>query len=62
MPVSKEEAFAYLNMFLSDVVEVLQKLHILGLAHMDVRLPNICFFNLCGRAVLIDLDRLVMCI
>jgi len=40
--------------FAASVINALDELHGLGFAHLDVRLPNICFRE--HNAVLIDLD------
>jgi len=45
--------------FAQSVVNAIEGLHHLGFAHMDIRLPNICFDHIDGswQAVLIDLDN-----
>lgn len=39
------------------MVAAVNELHDAGLAHMDIRLENVCFLERTGDAVLIDLDR-----
>ena len=60
-PLKREEAALCLGYLLLDVIVALDELHdTLVLAHLDVRLENICFRkNESGKffAVLIDLDR-----
>ena len=56
-PLSYEEAKECLADLVKKVSSALQKIHhILRLAHLDVRLPNICFREK-GEPVLIDPDR-----
>ncbi len=54
-PLTFEEARACLQGFVSSLMKALEELHSFGLAHYDIRLPNICF-NESYEAVLIDLD------
>ena len=44
--------------WLKGVVEAIQELHALKIAHFDIRLPNICYKE-DDMPVLIDLDRSV---
>ena len=55
-PLQQEQAKQNLIPFVSSVVFALQELHAAGLAHLDIRLENVCFDSN-NRAVLIDLDR-----
>ena len=58
--LSPDSAHRFLRAFGEKVNEALTKLQGVGLSHLDIRLPNICFeseFN----AVLIDLDRSEEC-
>ena len=55
-PIKRETAKSDLISFVSSVVFALNELHELGLAHLDVRLENVCFDS-DNRAILIDLDR-----
>ena len=55
-PIKRETARSDLISFVSSVVFALDELHELGLAHLDVRLDNVCFDS-DNRAILIDLDR-----
>ena len=55
-PLSRADAASCLGDLVQQVVLVLQRLHGLGWAHLDVRLPNICFTR-DGNVRLIDLDR-----
>ena len=54
-PLTFKEAGECLQDFVSSLMKALKELHSFGLAHYDVRLPNICF-NKSYEAVLIDLD------
>ena len=56
-PLTRAEAKRCLMALYRGLYNALEEVHSkLGLAHMDVRLPNICFNNL-YEPVLIDLDR-----
>ena len=55
-PMKQEAAKYFLIPFVSSVVFALNELHGLGLAHLDVRLGNVCFDS-DNRAILIDLGR-----
>ena len=55
-PLSRADAASCIGDLVEQVVVVLQRLHDLGWAHLDVRLPNICFTR-DGNVRLIDLDR-----
>ena len=56
-PIKRETARSDLFTFVSSVVFSLNELHNgLGLAHLDIRLDNVCFDS-DNRAILIDLDR-----
>lgn len=55
-PINPEQAKQDLIPFVSSVVFALQELHDFGIAHLDIRLENVCFDS-DNRAVLIDLDR-----
>ena len=55
-PLCRERAKECLVPLLQGVKTALDELHRHGYAHMDVRLPNICFTR-SGRVMLIDLDR-----
>ena len=54
-PLTFEEAQECLQGFVSSLMKALEELHLFGLAHYDIRLPNICFYEN-YEAVLIDLD------
>ena len=54
-PLKQEEARACLQDFVRKVVAALQEFHKLNLAHLDVRLPNLCI-NENFDVVLIDVD------
>ena len=55
-PMKQEAAKKFLIPFVSSVLFALNELHGLGLAHLDIRLANVCFDS-DNRAILIDLDR-----
>ena len=61
-PLTKSEAEQCLCDLITKTATALQELHNLGYAHLDVRLPNICF-TASNRAdndvTLIDLDRVI---
>ena len=57
-PLSKQEAIECLFDLISQVADALHELHDLGYAHLDVRLPNICFTR-DGMVKLIDFDRIL---
>ena len=57
-PLSKALAKLCIRDLVRQVVHALQELHELGFAHLDVRLPNICFTH-DGEVRLIDFDRAV---
>ena len=59
-PLSPDNAHRFLRTFVEKVNEALTELHGVGLSHLDVRLPNICFDNE-FNAVLIDVDRSEEC-
>ena len=59
-PLSVSEAKYCLRSLLSGISMALDELHSIGLAHNDVRLPNICF-NPSYQVVLIDMDRCLEC-
>ena len=60
LPLSRKSAYPMLRLIVGDVAEALQQLHDnLNLAHMDVRLENMCFRK-DGHAILIDLDRSIV--
>lgn len=57
-PLSREEAKSHLLPLVEGVRVALDELHFHSIAHMDVRLPNICFTHSSPSYVkLIDLDR-----
>jgi len=58
-PLSKSEAKLCLCDLLKETAKALSELHGRGFAHIDVRLPNICFTTTGTRVKLIDLDRVV---
>ena len=56
-PLEISEIQLCFNSFANSVFNAIDQLHTLtGLAHLDIRRPNICFRN--GQAVLIDVDNL----
>ena len=55
-PLKAQEVKGVLTVYLRSVVAALTELHGHNLAHLDVRLENICFDE-ANRAVFIDLDR-----
>ena len=56
-PLEISEIQLCFNSFVTSVVNVISQLHTAtGLAHMDIRRPNICFRD--GQAILIDVDNL----
>ena len=55
-PLSKNEAKRCLYELIMQTKEALDQLHEIGFAHLDVRLPNICF-DCDGTLKLIDFDR-----
>lgn len=55
-PWPRHIAKKYIVFFIREVVECLTELHSFGIAHLDVRLENICFTK-ANKAILIDLDR-----
>ena len=59
-PLKKEQASKCLKQFLFRIATALNELHAkYEIAHLDVRIPNICFLekNNTFQVVLIDLDR-----
>ena len=54
-PMTCHEARPCLNQLLKGVKNALEELHTANVAHLDIRLPNICFDR--GKPILIDLDR-----
>ena len=59
-PLQPDEAKKYATEIVTSVCDVLEELHSFGIAHLDVRLPNICVdTHPCHppEAKLIDLDR-----
>ena len=57
-PLSRQEAKSHLLALVEGVRVALDELHRQSVAHMDVRLPNICFTHTSPSCVkLIDLDR-----
>lgn len=42
-PMTREEAIQCLPKFVESVAKAIHSLHQLGLAHLDVRLENVCF-------------------
>ena len=54
-PLSASEACTCLAELVEGIAAALQQLHGYGYAHLDVRLPNICFRD--SKPVLIDFDR-----
>ncbi len=58
MPLKKEDALKVIPLFVKDVVEAITELHDVGMAHLDIRLENVCY-NDSGHAILIDLGRSV---
>ena len=57
-PLSASEACTCLAELVEEIAAALQQLHGYGYAHLDVRLPNICFRD--SKPVLIDFDRVCM--
>ena len=57
-PLNRIEARRCLRTLVMKIDDALTELHSIGLAHTDIRLPNICF-NRAYDAILIDLDRCV---
>jgi hypothetical protein len=55
-PLSTTESKSCLRMLILEVSEALQRMHQSGIAHNDIRLPNICFNDL-YKPVFIDIDR-----
>ena len=55
-PLEEVQASKYLRTVSEKICTALMELHGLGLAHGDVRLPNVCF-NSDYDAVLIDMER-----
>ena len=60
-PLTKSEAEQCLYDLITKTATALQELHSLGYAHLDVRLPNICFAANGSdyHVKLIDLDRAI---
>ena len=56
-PLSKGDAKLCLNDLVSKLCTALKIIHEQGIAHLDVRLPNICF-NEKGHPIFIDPDRI----
>lgn len=56
-PLSRGQAKVYIAVLVCQVVNALNELHQAGLAHLDIRLENICFSPETQEALLIDLDR-----
>ena len=57
-PLNQVKARQCLRTLVMKIVDALTELHSIGLAHTDIRLPNICF-NRAYDAILIDMDRCV---
>ena len=57
-PLNRVKARQCLRTLVMKIDEALTELHGIGLAHTDIRLPNICF-NRAYDAILIDMDRCV---
>ena len=57
-PLNRIEARRCLRTLVMKIDDALTELHGIGLAHTDIRLPNICF-NRAYDAILIDVDRCV---
>ena len=56
-PLEISEVQLCFNSFVTSVFNAINQLHtVTGLAHMDIRRPNICFRD--GQAILIDVDNL----
>ena len=56
-PLSKERAQKYIVWFVEEVVAAVKELHALDIAHLDIRLENICIDYNSSKVMLIDLDR-----
>ncbi len=54
-PITVGKAKSMLKEFTSAVVLALKGLHEQGIAHLDIRLENICFNH--GKVVFIELDK-----
>ena len=55
-PLNREDAAKCLGDLVKQLVSILERIHKLGWAHLDIHLPNICFTR-GGQIRLIDLDR-----
>ena len=55
-PLTKEKAKKVIVPFIDQVVEAIHEMHSFEIAHLDIRLDNICL-NDNGQVVFIDLDR-----
>ena len=55
-PLNREDAASCLGDLVKQLVSILERIHKLGWAHLDIHLPNICFTQE-GQVRLIDLDR-----
>ena len=58
-PLRSRDVGECLSDFLHRTAEALKELHSLGYAHLDVRVPNICFYKNSNsyHVILIDVDR-----
>lgn len=56
LPISRKDAKIIFFPFVEQIVRALTELHQNKIAHLDIRLENICFSDN-GEAILIDLDR-----
>ena len=55
-PLSRDSARTNIVPFVDGVIKCVKALHYVDIAHLDIRLENVCFDDQ-GSAVLIDLDR-----
>ena len=55
--LNRIEVRKYIVVFVDQIVDAIQELHANNIAHMDIRLENICYCESTDHAVLIDLDR-----
>ena len=58
-PLTKPEAKLCICELVGKLCKALEEIHKMGFAHLDVRLPNICFRQ-SGEAVFIDPDRIAI--
>lgn len=59
MPLTKDSAKLHIKSLVNGIVLALNELHSQGLAHLDIRLENVCFHPQSKAPILIELDQSV---